>query len=124
MAAPVLTLRTPTGTGSEDLPLKSANGSGANRRRGNQGSREQRIGMSGAPDGRDRQCGGRTKRQSKTKPLLRGKKLAEGGPPVGRGSPFVVIRPGVAPPVGRRWAVVVLRPNIILGLTGTGLLME
>src|ERR1700685_770985 len=62
--------------------------------------------------------------KSKTKPLLRGKKLAEGGPPVGRGSPFVVIRPGVTPPVGRRWAVVVLRPKIILGLTGTGLLME
>src|SRR5580692_10112579 len=45
--------------------------------------------------------------KSKTKPLLRGKKLDDGAPPVGRGSSFAVIRPGDVPPVGRRWAVIV-----------------
>jgi hypothetical protein len=47
MAAPVLRLRTPTGTGSERLPPKSANGSGANRRRGTRaaGRRRWRAGL-------------------------------------------------------------------------------
>ena len=96
-------LRTPIWHRERTAPNKSANGSRVSRRRGTKAVGSDGLERAALPLVAITSAVARPK--SKTKPLLlRGKKLADDAPPVGRGSPFRVIRTGVALPVGQRWA--------------------
>jgi hypothetical protein len=101
---PFLRLRTPTGTGSENshrrVRMEAGRIGGGETRAAGRG-----VGRSGAPVGRDHQCGGRTKKQKQNR-SLESKSWPRVGLPVG---PGVTVRGDPAKCGASRWSAMGVR---------------